>query len=129
MKSTYHSISTDRFYADLVGGQLHGVTAGPALTRDAYELYTIWCDRKRIPALASPPHFVRKLSERNNVPALRKCYVLGDKVMGPHSVLYFATPASARTGFEYEWLGAHLARFNTAVSIYRAVGQHSPANV
>lgn len=120
MGNLYHAIAIDRFYADLMGGQIRGVFAGPALALDAHQLYRYWCERRQIPSMASPAYFVRSLSTRQGVPSLRKRYAMGNQVLGPHGVLYFSTPPGLRVGFEFEWLGDCLLRFRSAVATHVA---------
>lgn len=121
MSSTYHALSVDRFYAELLSGRLHGIAAGPALTRDAHELYQLWCDRRGAPGLASPGHFAGALQQRHNVPLLRKRYAIGDHYLGPHGVMYLSSPPAPRHGFEPEWLGEQISAFRAGVSAYRAL--------
>ena len=119
--SIYHAVAIDRFFEDLLAGQISGVAAGPALAMDAHALYKHWCDQHRVPAMASPAYFVQSLASRHGVPSLRKRYAMGDQVMGPHGVLYLATPPAPRNGFEFEWLGAHLSKFRASVATHIAV--------
>jgi hypothetical protein len=121
MSLPYHALLVDEFYAELLAGRLHGVASRPALTRDAHELYRLWCDRRGAPGLAGPGHFANALQERHGVPVLRKRYAIGSQLFGPHGVLYLSSPPSPRPGFEYEWLGAHVSAFRAGVSSYRAV--------
>lgn len=121
MIGPYHALSVDRFYAELLAGRLHGIAAGPALTRDAHELYQLWCDRNGAPGVASPGHFAGALQQRHGVPLLRKRYAIGAQCFGPHGVVYLSSPPAPRPGFELEWLGQQISTFRAGVSAFRAV--------
>lgn len=121
----YHAVSIDQFYEHLVAGNITGVVAGPALTRDVFELYQAWCERRGIIGLASASYLANALNRRHGVQILRKRYAIGNSLLGPHGVLYLAMPPSARQGFEFEWLGQLLSKFTAAVAVYVSIDQGS----
>ena len=120
MHTNYHARHIDRFYAELLAGQLPGVVARPALTLDVHELYQAWCARQNVPPTGSPGTLATALQRRHQVPLLRKRYAIGTEILGPHGVLYLAAPPAPRYGFEPDWLGDQITKFRQASADYCA---------
>lgn len=121
--------STDRFFLDLVEGQLEPVTAMPCLSRDLYRLYQTWCTRKGHRA-APEPKLLAAVKKRHGVGGGRERYTLPDKppsrnahgfmLIGPRSpdgrLLVPDCPPDKTRG---EWLGGCFAAFAAAVNDWR----------
>lgn len=122
MGSPFYAATVDEFMADLCNGRVQGVSPRPALTRDIFDLYRIWCRRKRIPALSGVAPLVKLLCERQAIHVLRKRYAIDGEVFGPHGMLFLSAPPPPRPGYECDWLGEHVTAFRAAVDAYAQLG-------
>lgn len=78
--------SPQRWYDELMAGEIPGLTARPAPSKDWYEAYKIWCNREGMRA-APCPRFVHALQRKRGVRAERKRYFLAAIEHGPHGFL------------------------------------------
>lgn len=106
--------SATLFHVALQNGEIEGVPCVPALTADAYALFSAWCVRtgQRRSVLQ---RFVRELAGAG-VTCARKRYLDNGIVKGPHGVLLLGELPPAST--ETEALGQSIAAFRTAIVPY-----------
>lgn len=112
--------SPQRFYSDVIFGELHGVKPSAALAQDVYELYRVWCSRTGQRPLPMP-RLVNAIERRCKVRTARKRYVDGvtGSPKGPHGILYLAGAEMPPGVQETSWLGEQIDRFRHSVSVYR----------
>lgn len=127
--------STSRFYYELVTGEIEGVTAMPALSRDVYRLYQTWCHRHGQRAAPSP-RLIAALSKRHRVECKRERYLdfsYGQPnedalPKGPHGCLFLGplgddrrmrVPECPEGHSRRYWLGGCINSFANAVADYR----------
>lgn len=110
--------STSRFYYDFTQGDIGGIMPRPALSQDLYELYKAWC-HKGGHRPAPLPKLLNALDRKHRTPAVRKRYLMGSDIKGPHGVVMFAMDAPAGTS-ENSWLGDHIEKFRAALKDYKA---------
>lgn len=109
--------STSRFYYELTNGDVGGIVPRPALSRDIYELYKVWCARTGARP-APEPKLINAFARKHDTPSLRKRYLKGQAMAGPHGVMMFGfepEPGTAETTF----LGNHIEIFRDALKDYR----------
>ncbi|HXD37841.1 MAG TPA: DUF5906 domain-containing protein [Rhodanobacter sp.] len=111
--------STVRFERELRAGDIHGVTARPALATDVFDLYRVWCGRNGHRA-ASLPKLVNALERKANVRSARKRYLdaMGT-LKGPHGVLYLGGGDTPPGESESAWLGKCIDSFHRSVGVYK----------
>jgi putative DNA primase/helicase len=111
--------SPSRFYYELTTGDVGGIRARPALANDVYELYKAWCHKAGLRA-APQNKFVNALERKHQTPSLRKRYLSGSDIKGPHGVFValggVEMPPEA---VESTWLGEMIEGFRSAVKDYR----------
>lgn len=106
-----------RWHDELMSGEIPGLAARPAPSKEWYEAYKIWCGREGQRA-APCPKFVHQLQRKRGVRVERKRYitVLGEQ--GPHGFLILGDkPEDGRT--EAGWLGDCTAAFRHQLDDYR----------
>lgn len=112
--------SPQRFYNELIFGELKGVKPGAALAQDAYELYRTWCSRTGQRPLPMP-RLINAIERRCKVRWARKRYIDGvtGTSKGPHGVLFLGGVEVPPGEQETAWLGGQIDRFRQSVSVYR----------
>ncbi len=110
--------SPSRFYYDLTGGDVGGIAARPALCEDVYDLYKSWCARVGV-RHAPMPKFINALARKHKVCSVRKRYINGTGVRGPHAVLLLGQTEPPPDTSEAGWLGDHIDTFRSAVKDYK----------
>jgi len=114
--------STSRFFYEFTQGDIGGITPRPALTRDIYELYKAWCSRSGHRA-APEPKLVNALDRKHRTPSVRKRYLDGSTIKGPHATLSFGFEVPPGEN-ESTWLGTHITAFRNSLNDYRG-GMHA----
>lgn len=110
--------SPSRFYYELFGGEIEGVTSRPAKTLDLFELYRLWCNRANYKP-APMNKFVAHLERKHGAIVARKRYMGANGPVGPHGVMYLAEYELPPGESESAWLGKHVAAFAAAVEYFR----------
>lgn len=111
--------STSRFYYELAHGELGEISARPALSADVYDLYKTWCKRIGTPA-TSMPKLINAFNRKHSIKAVRKRYVDGAGMKGPHSIMWLDQNAEPSPDVsEGRWLGDHIESFRYSVRDYQ----------
>lgn len=110
--------SPQRWFDELAAGEIPGLRAMPAPSKEWYEAYKIWCTREGVRA-APCPRFVHALEKKRGVKSERKRYYVGQDVRGPHGFLIVG-PASDDAGkSEASLFGEYVADFRLQLKDYR----------
>lgn len=110
--------SPQRWYDELVSGEIPLLRARPGLSKEWYEAYTIWCKREGMRS-APCPRFVHALERKRGVKTKRAFYSVGQTRHGPHGFLLMGD-ASVDDGRTQETVfGDHVAAFRHDLSEYR----------
>lgn len=109
--------STSRFFYDLSQGDIGGIVPRPALATDVFDLYKAWC-HKGGHRPAPMPKLLNALDRKHKAPSVRKRYLSGADIKGPHGVLLFGSELPPGAS-ESAWLGEHLERFRNAVKDFK----------
>lgn len=110
--------STSRFFLALCAGDIGHVTARPALSEDVYDLYRAWCTKGGHRA-APMPRLINAISRKHHLPTVRKRYMLGSVMRGPHSVLPMGTESAPEWSTDTDWLGQQIEAFKLSLSDYK----------
>lgn len=108
-----------RWYDELIAGEIPGMKARPAPSKDWYEAYKIWCTREGTRA-APCPRFVHALERKRKVAVARKRYDLGgpDEI-GPHGFLLIGDIPGDESTSESKRLGTSVRIFRAQLGEYR----------
>ncbi len=110
--------SPQRWYDELITGEIPGLKARPAPSKEWYEAYKIWCGREGVRA-APCPRFVHALQRKRNVQCERKCYDIAQTVHGPHGFLLIGQWPDDDGRPEKTRLGESTTLFRGALDHYR----------
>lgn len=113
--------SPQRFLDELYGDDIPGVKPRPALSKDWYELYKVWCGREGVRP-APNPKFVNALVRKRQIThpdRARKRYLIAQTVHGPHAFLMLGCPTAQDGRTEQVFLGDEVQAFRTAFSDYK----------
>lgn len=109
--------SPQRFHDELIAGDIPGLKARPAPSKEWYEAYKIWCGREGVRA-APCPRFVHALQRKRNVQCERKYYVNQQTTIGPHGFLLFGEWPEDDGRTESARLGESTTLFRGALEHY-----------
>ena len=117
--------SPQRFLDELYGDDIPGVKPIPALSKDWYEIYKLWCSREGLPRPAPAPKFINALVRKREIvhpDRARKRYTIEGVTQGPHAFLLLgnSAPPSEYSGNEAAWLGLQVVRFRGMFGDYKA---------
>lgn len=110
--------SPARFWDDVYLGDLRGLKPMPGLTTDWYDAYKVWCARCGQRA-APMPKFINALDRKRDTQCVRKRYLLGSSIYGPHGVLMMGNPEPPLEVTEQEWLGGFIAQLKQRLGDYK----------
>lgn len=111
--------SIERWYDELIAGEIDGLTALPARTEHAYEAYQLWCRRCGIRTAAPINRFTSVLERKRRVPRGRARYSIGMTQLGPHSILHLGSLTCPEGASALDWLGGCVQRFRNLVAEYK----------
>lgn len=112
--------STTRFWYAVATGDIQGVRPINALSQDVYELYKVWCHRTGCRA-APMARLVNVLERKHSVRSVRKRYIDGSEIRGPHTVLLLGEQQPPEGQTETAWLGQSIAAFRAALADFRGM--------
>lgn len=113
--------SPQRFLDELYGNDIPGVKPRPALSKEWYELYKVWCGKEGVRP-APNPKFVNALVRKRQIvhpDRARKRYTVGQTTLGPHGFLMLGTTSPPDDRSEQTFLGEELVAFRSAFNDYR----------
>ncbi|RRT98822.1 DUF5906 domain-containing protein, partial [Stenotrophomonas sp. 278] len=113
--------SPQRFLDELYGNDIPGVKPRPALSKEWYELYKVWCGKEGVRP-APNPKFVNALVRKRQIihpDRARKRYTVGQTTLGPHGFLMLGSTAPPDERTEQAYLGDELVAFRSAFNDYR----------
>lgn len=110
--------SPTRFHNDLLTGEIGNVPFAPALAKDVYALYRVYCADIGVRP-APMPKLINALARKHRVQSLRKRYLDGHTIRGPHSVTFFGAAEAPPGVLESTWLGECIEAFRAAVADYK----------
>lgn len=113
--------SPQRFLDELYGADIPGIKPRPALSKEWYEVYKIWCQREGVKP-APNPKFINALVRKRDIPhpdRNRKRYLIEQTVHGPHGFLLLGNPEPTDGRNEQSYLGDEVVAFRQAVNDYR----------
>ena len=110
--------SPQRWYDELISGQIPLLRARPGLSKEWYEAYTIWCRREGMRA-APCPKFVHALETKRGVKNKRAYYIVGQTRQGAHSFLLMGDVGDTGERTQEALFGDHVAAFRHDLETYR----------
>ncbi|WP_313456810.1 DUF5906 domain-containing protein [Stenotrophomonas sp.] len=113
--------SPQRFLDELYGNDIPGVKPRPALSKEWYELYKVWCNKEGVRP-APNPKFVNALVRKRQIlhpDRARKRYTVGQNTLGPHGFLMLGPTKPEDDRSEQAFLGDELVAFRNAFNDYR----------
>lgn len=113
--------SPQRFLDELYGNDIPGVKPRPALSKEWYELYKVWCNKEGVRP-APNPKFVNALVRKRQIlhpDRARKRYIVGQNTLGPHGFLMLGPTKPEDDRSEQSFLGDELVAFRNAFNDYR----------
>ena len=113
--------SPQRFLDELYGNNIPGVKPRPALSKEWYELYKVWCNKEGVRP-APNPKFVNALVRKRQIlhpDRARKRYIVGQNTLGPHGFLMLGPTKPEDDRSEQAFLGDELVAFRNAFNDYR----------
>lgn len=113
--------SPQRFLDELYGNDIPGVKPRPALSKEWYELYKVWCGREGVRP-APNPKFVNALVRKRQIihpDRARKRYVVAQTTHGPHGFLMLGATEATDGRSEQAFLGDEVQAFRTSFSDYK----------
>jgi len=114
--------SPERFFDQLLGNDIPGLKPRPALSKEWYEAYKLWCSKEGIKNPAPSHKFINALVRKRDVThpdRARKRYLLATDTEGPHGFLLIGncTPKDDQT--ETVFLGEQVVLFRSQLNDYR----------
>jgi putative DNA primase/helicase len=109
------------FFRAWCEGDIPGFNLCHVLSRDAFELYRLWCQRQGDKRVAPLPKFVNALQRKHKVRQERKRYRFDpyEEPRGPHGVLMLGLDQPSPGEDETIFLGNQIARFRGWLRDYR----------
>ena len=109
--------STSRFFYALESREVPIEAMAPALSQDVYDVYRTWCSRTGMRP-ATLPRLLNALDRKHKAPVMRKRYLGGASVKGPHAVVMFGSKQPPDGVSETAWLGECVEAFKSAAKDY-----------
>ncbi len=110
--------SPQRWFDELVAGEILGLNARPAPSKEWYEAYRIWCGREGVRA-APCPRFVHALERKRGVRSERKRYFVAGIEYGPHGFLLLGDCSNPDGKPEGTFYSEQVAAFRSQLGEYR----------
>lgn len=118
--------STSRFFSELASGDIDGIKPMPALSKDLFAVYRAWCNSINVKP-APMPRLLNTLHKKHHVAMVRKRYLDGSTIKGPHGIAMLPEIIDGKTKHpeqpagsgEVAWLGESVVAFRNAVADYK----------
>ena len=114
--------SPERFFDQLLGNDIPGLKPRPALSKEWYEAYKLWCSKEGIKNPAPSHKFINALVRKRDVThpdRARKRYLLATDTEGPHGFLLIGNCKPKDDQTETVFLGEQVVLFRSQLNDYR----------
>jgi len=114
--------SPQRFLDELYGDDIPGLRPMPALSKEWYDAYKVWCAREGLPRPAPAPKFINALVRKRGIvhpDRARKRYQIEQTTNGPHGFLLLGDCNIPNGKTENVFFGDQVLRFRNMFADYK----------